>query len=68
MTDCLSEPNPDFATILHAIGGRYVACIMRYRADVDQYDIHVSWGPVKRAEAETKAQTWAREHKIEYRP
>lgn len=62
------DSNPDYATVHRAMGGKWIAAVMRYHESNDEYRIHVSWGPLLKAEAVARAQQWAREYRIDYRP
>ena len=66
MPDCLTDENPDYCTILPAANRRWLAVRMRYERD--EWIIRQSWGPLPKAQAESKAQQWASTERLEYRP
>ena len=69
MPDCLTESNPDYCTILRTRKmWRYLAVVMRFNAAQDQYEIHQSWGPLAKPEAEAMARRWAKLGGLEYKP
>jgi outer membrane receptor for Fe3+-dicitrate len=67
--DCISEDNPDYTTIVRTLTARqYLAVVMRYHPETDEYRQRQVVGPMAKAEAVAMAKHWAKIGRVDYKP